>query len=132
MIRYDLSKEDLVNLSKGLARIASLLLAAGALEVYPAIYGVPSIKTEDEANRWMTETIPANSISLTTVHAFSTCPIGQRRELCAADSYGKVYDLDNLYINDGSMLPGSPGVGPQGSIMALARRNALFFKDHHK
>jgi choline dehydrogenase-like flavoprotein len=27
------------------------------------------------------------------------------------------------------MLPDSPGVNPQGTVMALARRNALRFKD---
>jgi len=35
-----------------------------------------------------------------------------------------------LYINDGSMLPDSPGVNPQGTIMAMARRNAFHFLDN--
>jgi choline dehydrogenase-like flavoprotein len=61
------------------------------------------------------------------VHAFSSCPMGERRDRCAADSHGRVYGRDNLYVNDSSMLPDSPGVNPQGTIMALARRNALAF-----
>jgi choline dehydrogenase-like flavoprotein len=63
------------------------------------------------------------------VHAFSTCPAGQRRDRTAVDSFGRVHDFENLYINDASMLPDSPGVNPQGSVMALARRNALRLKE---
>ena len=47
----------------------------------------------------------------------------------AADSFGKIRGYENLYINDASMLPDSPGVNPQGSVMALARRNAAHFVD---
>jgi choline dehydrogenase-like flavoprotein len=86
------------------------------------------LRTKIESIRWLDERLPRKGLSLTTVHAFSSCPIGERRERCAADSYGKVFDYENLYLNDASMLPDSPGVNPQGGIMALARRNALRFK----
>jgi len=35
--------------------------------------------------------------------------------------------LENLFIADASLLCTAPGVNPQGTIMALARRNALHF-----
>jgi choline dehydrogenase-like flavoprotein len=66
-------------------------------------------------------------LSLTTVHAFSSCPIGERADRCAADSYGRLFRSDNLYVNDASMLPDSPGVNPQGSVMAFSRRNVQHF-----
>lgn len=125
--RYELADEDVLNISNGLARISMLLLAAGATEVYPAVRGVGPISTEKEAIRWLDERLPTNSISLTTVHAFSSVPIGERSDKCAANSYGKLRGWDNLYVNDASMLPDSPGVNPQGSVMALARRNAQSF-----
>jgi choline dehydrogenase-like flavoprotein len=53
-------------------------------------------------------------------------------EHCAADSFGKIHGFENLYINDASMLPDSPGINPQGTIMAMARRNALHFADLHR
>ena len=126
-IRYELSNYDIKNLSKGLARLATVLLAGGAEEVYPSVAGLPSIKTELEAVRWLDEELPKSSLALTTVHAFSSCPMGERQDLCAADSYGKIFGYTNLYINDASMLPDSPGVNPQGTIMAFARRNSLHF-----
>ena len=129
VLRYELSDEDVINLSKGLARLATLLLAAGATQVHPTVQGLPTIRKEVEAIRWLDERLPRSALSLTTVHAFSSCPIGERRDRCAADSFGKVHRYQNLYVNDASMLPDSPGVNPQGSVMALARRNAVHFRE---
>ena len=41
------------------------------------------------------------------------------------------WTVENLYLNDASMLPDSPGVNPQGITMAMARRNALYFAGRH-
>jgi choline dehydrogenase-like flavoprotein len=127
VMRYELSDEDVTNLSKGLARLATLLLAAGATHVHPTVQGLPTIRNEVEAIRWLDERLARSSLSLTTVHAFSSCPMGERRDRCAADSFGKVHGYQNLYVNDASMLPDSPGVNPQATVMALARRNAAHF-----
>jgi choline dehydrogenase-like flavoprotein len=129
-LRYNLSDEDLMNLSRGLARLATLLLAAGAEAIFPTVQGLPAIRSELEAVRFLDERLPRSALSLSTVHAFSSCPIGERADRCAADSFGKVHGFENLYINDASMLPDSPGVNPQGSVMALARRNAMHFRDN--
>jgi len=129
-IRYEIGEEDLINLSKGLGRLATLLLAAGAKEVYPSVYGVPAIDNPVDAARWLDSRLNRSALSLTTVHAFSTCPIGERADRCAADSFGRVHQYANLYVNDASILPDSPGVNPQGSIMALARRNAIHFAEN--
>jgi len=127
IIRYELSDADVRHLSVGLARLATLLLAAGASELYPSVWGLSRIRNEEEAIRWLDESLPCRALGLVTVHAFSSCPIGQRRDRCAADSYGRIFGFSNLYINDASMLPDSPGVNPQGAIMSIARRNALYF-----
>lgn len=127
LLRYEVSTEDHVNLSRGLARLSALLLEAGAEEVLPCVHGVPTIRSALESSRWLDEPLPKDGLSLTTVHAFSSCPIGERISRTAADSYGRVHRHENLYVNDASMLPDSPGVNPQASIMAVARRNVLHF-----
>jgi choline dehydrogenase-like flavoprotein len=125
LITHELRDEDIANLSRGLARLSMLLLAAGADELYPAVFGLPAIRTERDAVKWLDQGLRPETLALSTVHAFASCPMGERRDRCAADSFGAVHGFDNLYINDASMLPDSPGVNPQGTIMALARRNAL-------
>jgi hypothetical protein len=132
VIRYNLTQTDLRHLSNGLARLASLLLAAGAKAVYPGVQGLPAIRSEIEAVRWLDELLPRSRLALTTVHAFSSCPMGERIGRCATNSFGKVPALENLYINDASLLPDSPGVNPQGSVMAFARRNAVHFAEANR
>ena len=58
--------------------------------------------------------------------------MGERMDRCAIDSYGRVHGFENLYVNDASMLPDSPGINPQGTIMAVARRNAQHFVSEKK
>jgi choline dehydrogenase-like flavoprotein len=130
-IRYELSEQDMWNLSRGLARLAAMLLEGGATEVLPAIHGLATIRNDVEAVRWLDDRLNGGACSLTTVHAFSSCPIGERRDRCAADSFGRLHGFENLYVNDASMIPDSPGVNPQGTIMTFARRNALHFCHEH-
>ena len=49
--------------------------------------------------------------------------MGERPGRSDVDSFGRVRDVGNLYVNDGSLLPSAPGVNPQGTIMAVAHRN---------
>lgn len=126
-LRYNLSDWDHERLCEATKVLIALLLRSGADEVYPAINGLPVIRHESEISRLSPSTVAKRALSLTTVHAFSSCPIGEHRRHTAADSFGKVWGFENLYVNDASMLPSSPGVNPQGSVMALARRNVHHF-----
>lgn len=127
ILKYELSQTDVRHISQGLARLSTLLLTAGAEACYPSVQSIGKITSELDAVRWLDENVPKSGMSLTTVHAFSTCPMGERMDRCAVNSFGKVHGFENLFINDASMLPDSPGINPQGTIMAIARRNAHHF-----
>ena len=58
VLKYELSDVDIRHLSQGLARLATMLLAAGAKEVYPCVFGLGKITSELEAVRWLDETLP--------------------------------------------------------------------------
>ena len=132
-IKYDLSREDQWNLSKGLAHLCALLLAAGAVEVYPSIYGLSSINNDIDAIRWLDQLLPKSCLSLTTIHAFSSCPMGERIDRCAADSFGKVYHYENLYINDGSMVPDSPASTRKALLWVLPEgTRCILWRSTHK
>ena len=47
----------------------------------------------------------------------------------AVDGDGRVFDVDELYVADGSILPTSLGVNPQLSIMGVATRVAWRMRD---
>jgi choline dehydrogenase-like flavoprotein len=126
---YELSKDDVRHLSQGLGRLSTLLLAAGAEVVHSTVQGLAPIKSEVEAAHWLDNVVPAGALSLTTVHAFSTVPAGENESLTAVDSRGRVRGIENVWVNDASTLPDSPGVNPQGTVMALARNNALHLSE---
>ena len=68
-----------------------------------------------------------NKSNLMTIHLTSSCPMGENQNICATNSFGKVWNTENLYVNDASLLCTAPSVNPQGSVMAIAYRNAMNF-----
>jgi len=126
LVTYKLTEADMSRLAQGLVHLGEVLLAAGAVELYPSVVGGPVARDLDDLGRWWDRTTRANT-NLMTVHLFSTVRMGNDRSRTGADSYGRVWDHDNLYVNDGSLLPGASGVNPQAAIMAIATRNCEHF-----
>jgi choline dehydrogenase-like flavoprotein len=126
LVSYALGETDLRNLADGLKKMCEALFAAGAEVQWPTVAGYQPLRHPAELDK-LPELLPAGRANLMTVHLFSSCPMGEDRSKCVADSFGEVHGHDNLYIADASLLCTAPGVNPQGSIMAFVRRNALRF-----
>ena len=126
LVRYRLAQQDLADLAEAMRQLCRCLFAAGAQVLYPSIAGSRPLRKVADTDR-LPAALPAKQTNLMTIHLFSSCPLGENRSKCVADSFGRVQGASNLWIADGSLLPGPPGVNPQGSILAVARRNALYF-----
>lgn len=50
--------------------------------------------------------------------------MGEDARRSATDSFGKIHGVDGLYISDASLLCTPTAVNPQGTVMAIAHRNA--------
>lgn len=121
LVRYRLNDDDLAELTEGLRKLCQCLFAAGAVALYPTGSGSRCLIGNADS------LTPAACKNLMTIHLFSSCPMGEDRRRCVTDSFGRVHGEKNLWIVDGSVLPGPPGVNPQGTIMAIARRNIQRF-----
>jgi choline dehydrogenase-like flavoprotein len=128
IVRFHLTPSDQHLLATALRKLSELLFAAGAVRLMPSISGFGMLENPSELSRIPT-TLPKSFTNLMTIHLFSSCRMGENPSLCSADSLGRVRGLANLHIADASLLPSAPGVNPQGSVMAFARRNALHFAD---
>ncbi len=126
LVRYNLRREDLRQLADGLRKLCELLLAAGAEVIYPSLARGSVIQSADDLQQ-IPAVLESATANLITIHLFGSCPMGENQDVCAADSFGRVHGLSDLYINDASLLCSAPGVNPQGSVMAFARRNTLHF-----
>jgi choline dehydrogenase-like flavoprotein len=122
VVTYAITRGDLEWLRTAVARLLHVLLAAGAERVYPSYRGAPLVTGLHDAPAAVAALSRA-SASLMTVHLCGTVPMGGDRSRSGADSYGRVWGLANLRVNDASLLPDAPGVNPQGTVMAVAQRN---------
>ncbi len=125
LVRYKVAADDLQILANGLKNLCRLLLTAKVKALFPLIPN-PTRMTQMNEIEQLPQQLPSDT-NLMTIHLFSSCPMGENRNLCATNSFGKIHGLDNLYVADASLLCTAPGVNPQGSVMAIARRNALQF-----
>lgn len=123
LVTYRLTRRDQALLGQGLARLALVMLEAGAVEVFPSFRGAPIVRNRSDLAD-LTSGFRASAASVMTVHLCSTVPMGDDPRRSAADSYGRLHGTENVYVNDASLLPDAPGVNPQASVMAVALRNA--------
>ncbi|MDJ0848358.1 MAG: GMC family oxidoreductase [Myxococcota bacterium] len=126
LVRFRLSDRDLGDLSEALRTLGAVLFEAGAEVLYPSLIRTEPLRGPGDLER-IPRPLARGTTNLMTLHVFSSCPMGENLERCAVDSFGKVHGADDLYVADASLLCTAPTVNPQGSIMALVRRNLL----HH-
>ncbi len=128
LVRYRLTENDRRNLADGLQKLAQILFESGASSLYPSLTRGKKMFSRDDIGK-LPGILPDGLANLMTIHLFSSCPMGEDQSKCATDSFGRVHGFKNLFVNDASLLCTAPGVNPQGSIMALARRNILHYLD---
>jgi choline dehydrogenase-like flavoprotein len=126
VVHYRLERHDLEVLALALRDLCRCLMAAGAVTLYPGIVGCPRLSTTGDLAS-LPAALPADRTRMMTIHLFSSCPMGEDRTKCTANSFGRVHGEENLWIADASLLPGPPGLNPQGTIMAIVRRNVEHF-----
>jgi choline dehydrogenase-like flavoprotein len=124
LVRVRMGGEDLAELAEGLRRLCELLFAAGAVRIYTCTPGLPVLHSPADVAK-LPETLDPGHANPTTMHLFSSCPMGENADRCAADSHGRVHGVDRLSIADASLLCSPTVVNPQASVMAVAHRNAL-------
>lgn len=120
-----ITRRDRALLASGLRRTCLLLLAAGAEEVRTGVPGVGTLSSDGDLEK-IPRILPLGA-NLMTVHTFSTVPGGENEELCPADSFGRLKATEGVHVADASLIPSAPGMNPQGTVMALAARNAQHF-----
>lgn len=124
-IRFDLTREDIANLRRGLRVAAELLFAAGAREVLPAVYGLPPRLTNvDQAQ--LLEIGPADPAcySLALSHLFGTARMSLNSAEGVVGPDFAVHGYKGFYVIDSSLFPTNLGVNPQHTIMAVAMHAA--------
>ena len=89
-------------LGEGMHKLAKLLFSAGAKEIFTPLKGFPSAKCIEDLD-FLVNGLPFGITDITTIHLFSSCPMGEDTKRCAVNSYGKLHSYNNIYLNDSSI-----------------------------
>ena len=123
VMTYRMSRRDRAAVPRLLRMMAKIFFAAGAREVILPVLGMGAV-TPDSLDALDLEHVPGKMLECSSQHPLGTCRMGASAHHSVVDPDGQAWDLRELYVADGSILPTSLGVNPQLSIMAMATRIA--------
>jgi choline dehydrogenase-like flavoprotein len=127
IVTYRMAPEDRALIPRALTLMAETFFAAGAEEVYLPVLGLHGLSA-DAFRAYDLTKVPAKRLECASQHPLGSARMGCSPNNSVVDPDGKVWDLDNVWVADGSVLPTSLGVNPQLSIMTVATRIAWRMK----
>lgn len=124
LVRYDLTPHDVTRLKRAIDVLSRVFFSAGARRVLTPVHGFEILHHPDELQRMHALDLRPNQFDLTAYHPLGTARMGVSSALSVVDPDLQAHDLPGLYICDGSVIPTSPAVNPQLTIMAVVSRAA--------
>jgi hypothetical protein len=124
LITYWLQKQDLSQMVRGTSKIMELFLAAGARRCYPLGHRMPVVENRDDLARYRQHRPTASDFVWTVFHPLGTARMGHDPYHSVVSFDHETHQVKNLFLVDGSTVPGPTAVNPQLTIMAMADRAA--------
>jgi choline dehydrogenase-like flavoprotein len=119
---YALAEEDHAGWLEALRTGARIMFAAGARRVFFNSHQPLILNGRDEIDAALTlELVSQQRIQITSGHPMGGCALGGDPRRDVVDARGRSWDVEGLYVADGSILPTSLGVNPCYTIYALGR-----------
>jgi choline dehydrogenase-like flavoprotein len=126
VITYWVNDRDLAQMRRGMGILARVYLAAGAREVRVPVAGAEPLRDLGDVARLEERAFAARHLDLTAYHPLGTARMGKDPLTSVVDLTHETHDVHSLFVCDGSSVPGSLGVNPQMTIMAMALRASEF------
>lgn len=125
VLDYPLTDYLWQGMRQALLSMAELQFAAGALQVLPINHQAEAYHSWSQAKAAIAQ-LPLAPLQQTVVsaHVMGGCNMSDSANSGVVDAFGQHFQLQNLSIFDGSILPTSLGANPQLTIYALSWRNS--------
>ncbi len=124
LIFYRLGAGEIQKLRKGIEVLCRIFFRAGARTVFPPIGSLPELREESDVEALRTMRLVPEDIELSAFHPLGTCRLALDPRRGVLDPDLESWEVDRLFVVDGSVFPSSLGVNPQLTIMAFATRAA--------
>lgn len=121
-IRYRVGDADLARVQRGMEILGRVFFAAGATEIHLPVIGWERLRHPSELDGFSRARLAARHVDLTAWHPLGTARMGRDPLKSVVSPTHETHDVHNLFVCDGSAVPGSLGVNPQMTIMAMAVR----------
>ncbi len=121
---YQINRADAESMRFGIARVVEIYLKAGAKRIFTGFHPVPVVDGTQALKRLETVRMSPCDLEIMAFHPLGTCAMGADSRKSVVDFSLQSHDIERMYIMDASVIPGSLGVNPQITIMALAMRGA--------
>ena len=128
LVLYQCSDHDRAAIRFGIRIMGESFLAAGAKQLWLPVLGTEGLDA-DAFRRFDLDRVPMSQLEVGSQHPLGTCRMSRRASDGAVDPWGRSWDVENLYVADGSILPSSLGVNPQLTVMAMATRIAWHLRE---
>lgn len=122
-IRYKLRSDDATRARAGVEKALRVLVASGAAEVGSHHQQLESFKVngnhsdfEDYVNRVVNE----DGAQLYSAHQIGSCRMGGKEGEGAVDEMCESWEMEGLYLADGSVFPTASGANPMITIQSIA------------
>ena len=129
VLSYRMAPRDLRRLRRSFSILAEMAFAGGAREVYLPIFGQEPIKSMDEVRKLESSKLDARLIECIAFHPLGSARMSTDARRGVVDVSGESFEVRNLYVADGSILPTSIGVNSQVPVMTMATRLAWRLAD---
>jgi hypothetical protein len=124
LITYWLNHHDVSRLKRAVEILARVYFAGGAHTVMPLVNGFDEFHSLADVERFRRSKVTARDFELTAYHPLGTARMGTDPKKSVVGPDFQVHTTPGLYVADGAVVPSSPAVNPQMTIMAMATRAA--------
>ena len=124
LVTYRMSARDRARMFRGIRLLGEMAFAGGARAVLLPIFGLPPVTRASDLAALEESPPPAHRVECMSFHPLGSARMSARADAGVVKESGESWQVDNLFVADGSVVPTSIGVNSQLPIMAMARRIA--------
>lgn len=119
---YKIRENDVEILQEGYIQLCKILFAGKAKKVNLITKKIQTVNKDNYINK-IKNLKSIDDFKISSVHILGGVGSGENKDKCAVNSFGKLIGYNNIYINDSSLIDHKLLKNPQGTIMAVAKRN---------